>query len=142
MPQESIWLDFLNCLKFLDQLIPAAFPPELPKENHPKFWELATKLEMQERKSLSSKLKNLIQNQTGQDFTEAECWLSRRRFDWAGQLALVKAKEGVEPNVTLQELMVWALITTWESDGCISFWNHMERGGKPHPENPDGLTPI
>jgi hypothetical protein len=39
-------------------------------------------------------------------------------------------------------VLEWALVKTWETDGCIGLWNHAERGGKPHPENPDGLSPI
>jgi len=142
MPEKSIWLDYIECLKLLDQAVPAEFPPELPPETNPDFWVRATKLEMENRKVLSGKIRTLIEKQTDPGFTELECWLYRRRTDWAGQLALVKVKERVEPNVPLADLLIWGLVTTWETDGCISLWNHMERGGKPHPKNPDGLIPI
>jgi hypothetical protein len=142
MAQQSIWLDFIECLKILDKEIPAEFPPELPSENDPNFWLLATKLEMQARSGLSTKIRALIETQVSPDFSKLECWLYRRRTEWAGQVALVKVKEGVEPNVMLAELLVWGLVTSWENAGCISMWNHMERGGQPHPKNPDGLSPT
>lgn len=63
-------------------------------------------------------------------------------MEWAAQVAIVKVQEGVEPDAPLAEVLDWALNKTWESDGCIALWNHAERGGKPHPANPDGLSPI
>jgi hypothetical protein len=71
-----------------------------------------------------------------------EGFIYRRRVEWAAQLALAKAQEGIEPDAPLSEVLSWLLVTSWESDGCIALWHHAERGGKPHPENPHGLTPI
>lgn len=73
--------------------------------------------------------------------TPLEAWLYRRRVEWAAQVALFKAKERVEPDAPLSVVLDWLLIGSWESDGCIGLWNHAERGGKPHPENLDGLRP-
>lgn len=142
MGQQSIWLDYIECLKLLDKAIPAKFPPELPPETDAAFWPLAMKLEMTARKGLSAKIRELVEKQIEVEFSDLECWLYRRRTEWAAQLALAKVKEKVEPNVSMEELLIWGLIKTWESDGCISMWNHMERGGKPHPKNVDGLSPI
>jgi hypothetical protein len=143
MPEEqSIWSDMIHCLKLLDQVIPAEFPDELPAETQHDFWERAMKLEMQTRSLLSCKIRELLNTKEPPAMSKAECWMYRRRVEWACQAALSKVKEGVEPNVTLEELLLWGLVTTWESDGCIAMWNHMQRGGKPHSKNPDGLTPT
>ncbi len=74
--------------------------------------------------------------------TPLEAWLYRRRVEWAAQVILVKAKERVEPDASVAEVLDWLLIGSWESDGCIGLWNHAERGGKSHPENPDFLSPV
>ncbi|MBX3747311.1 MAG: hypothetical protein KF833_18535 [Verrucomicrobiae bacterium] len=71
-----------------------------------------------------------------------ETWCFRKRLEWAAQLALAKVLEDVEPEASLTEVLVWCLVDSWHTDGCVAFWNNAERGGKPHPENPDGLHPI
>jgi hypothetical protein len=97
---------------------------------------------MSTRDVLSAKVRSLVNGEGLCAMTPLEAWLYRRRVEWAAQVAFVKAKERVEPDVSLAELLDWLLIGTWESDGCIGLWNHAERGGKPHPENSDGLSPV
>lgn len=140
--RKSIWQDFMTWLCHAEARLPKVYPPELPPESTPDFWFIACKHEMSLRDGLSAKLRLLIGGKEPCSLTLLEAWLFRRRLEWAGQVALTKVKQGEEPNATLPEVLEWALVKTWETDGCIGLWNHAERGGKPHPENPDGLSPI
>lgn len=97
---------------------------------------------MASRAVLSMKVRAMIATSKLPEITPLEAWFYRRRVEWAGQVALAKAQEGVEPDAALEEVLEWALVNTWETDGCVALWNHMERNGRPHPENPDGLSPI
>ena len=139
---KSMWLDVLDWLKSMDSRLPAIFPPELPPEESPDFWFRVAQLEMSTRDTLSTKVRSLVNGEGFPFMTPLEAWLYRRRVEWAAQLALVKAKERVEPDASLPEVLEWLLVRSWESDGCVAIWNHAERGGRPHPENPDGLSPI
>ena len=139
---KSVWMDVLKWMESKDSLLPSTFPTELPAEESPDFWFRVAQVEMSTRDMLSSKVRSLITGETPPLMTSLEAWLYRRRVEWAAQLALVKATERVEPNASLSEILEWALVSSWESDWCIGLWNHAERGGKAHPENPDGLSPI
>lgn len=139
---RSMWLDVLDWLKATDGRLAAIFPPELPAESAPDFWFRVAQIEMSTRDTLSAKLRLLARGEECPAMTLLEAWLYRRRAEWAAQLAILKAKEGVEPDVPLAQVLEWALVSSWESDGCIGLWNHAERGGKPHPENPDGMSPM
>ena len=125
-----------------ESILPKAWPQELPPENTPDFWFTACKYEMATRDSLSAKVRVLIEGARLPSWTLLEVWLFRRRLEWAGQVALAKVAEGVDPDATLPEILEWALVKTWETDGCVGMWNHAERSGKPHPGNPDGLSPL
>jgi len=139
---ESVWIDVLDWLKAMDSRLPAVFPPELPPETSPDFWFRVAQIEMSTRDALSAKVRSLVRGEGLSAMTPLEAWLYRRRVEWAAQVAFVKAKERVEPDVSLAQVLDWLLIGTWESDGCIGLWNHAERGGRAHPQNPGGLTPI
>lgn len=141
MKPESIWPDFMAWLVRAEKDLPQVWPPELPSETTPDFWFTVCRFEMSTRDIVSEKLRLLLSGRAV-DPTLLEVWFFRRRFEWAGQVALAKAKEGVEPPVPLAEVLEWALVKTWQTDGCISLWKHAERGGKPHPDNPDGLSPL
>ncbi|MBI4024823.1 MAG: hypothetical protein HY360_07555 [Verrucomicrobia bacterium] len=97
---------------------------------------------MSTRDIVSAKIRSLVKGAGCSAMTPLEAWLYRRRVEWAAQVVLMKVQERVVPKVSLTELLDWLLIGSWESDGCIGLWNHAERGGKPHPENPDGLSPT
>lgn len=139
---KSVWMDVLKWMESRDCLLPSDFPLELPAEESPDFWFLAAKVEMSTRDVLSAKIRSFIAGGAPASMTPLDAWLYRRRVEWAAQLALAKATERVEPNAPLSEILEWALVSSWESDGCVSLWNHAERGGKAHPENPDGLSPT
>lgn len=76
--------------------------------------------------------------------TPLESWLFWRRIEWGGQMILARAMKEVAPaeSISMSDILQWALVDTWETNGCIAMWIHSERGGKPHPENPDGLSPL
>ena len=126
----------------MESRLPAIFPPELPPEASADFWFHVVQIEMEHRNTVSAKVRLLVSNDELPAMTVLEIWLYRRRVEWAAQVALVKAKERIEPSVPLSDVLVWLLIDSWESDGCIGLWNHAERGGRPDPNNPDGLSPI
>lgn len=139
---KSIWIEVLAWLKAMDSKLIAEFPTELPTESSPDFWFRVARIEMSTREDLSTKVRSLIFGGDPSSMSVLEAWLYRRRVEWAGQLTLVKVQEGVEPEASLAEVLEWLLIESWDSDGCIGLWNHAERGGKPHPSNPDGLSPV
>ena len=144
--EQSTWSVANNWLIALDKTLSSAWPSELPPESDPGFWKLAAKLEMQHRSLISRKIEQMIAAaRKPSSMTALELWFYRRRVEWAAQLFLAAVQRGIEPpgSACLPEVLKWALIDSWTTDGCIGFWNHaIERGGKSHPENPDGLTPI
>jgi hypothetical protein len=139
---KSIWLDLLEWLEETETQLPSVFPHELPPEESIDFWFRATEMEMSTRETVSTKVLHLVNGREYSSFTPLEAWLYRRRGEWAAQLALAKVQTHVEPDVPLTKVLEWALVSSWNSDGCIAFWNHAERGGKPRPENPDGMSPT
>lgn len=144
LDKNTIWLKAIQWMQNAGLYITERWPEELPPETTIGFWKLACQIEMRDRETISQKIRLLISNDGAQTpMTDLEAWLYRRRVEWAGQVALSQVQKGVEPVETLNQVLEWLLIRTWETDGCIAFWNHaIERGGKPHPENPDGMSPI
>lgn len=126
----------------MDSRLPSRYPSELPPLNSPGFWFAVAKVEIATRDTLSSKVRLLVKGEQFPSMSPLEAWLYRRRVEWAAQVVLARVKSQVQTQTPLPEVLDWLLIRSWESDGCIGLWNHAERGGKPHPENPDGLTPI
>jgi len=127
--------------------LPHEWPPELPLEEQSQteaFWLEACRHEMSTRQMLSAKIRTLLEGLERPSISPLESWLLWRRFEWAGQVIIAKASQHVSPpdTVPLSEVLEWALIQTWETDGCIGMWRHAERGGVPHAENPDGLSPL
>jgi len=121
----------------MDSRLPSDYPSELPPLNSPDFWFAVSKLEIATRDTVSAKVRLLVKGAELPPMTPLEAWLYRRRVEWAGQLCLAGAQKG-EPDLYLHQALEWLLIGSWESDGCVSLWNHAERGGKPHPEIPMG----
>lgn len=139
---KSIWLDVLAWLKAMEVRLPTVYPTELPPESSDGFWFHVAQIEMSTRDTLSAKVQALVAGAEFPAMSDLEVWLYRRRVEWAAQLALASAQRKIEPEAPLGDLLEWLLIDSWESDGCIGLWNHAERGGTPHPENPDGLSPT
>ena len=128
----SRWIEMLEWMKAVSVKLPPVWPTELPPESDLKFWTIATKFEFQTRAAISAKLTSLVATGELPPTTPLEHWFFHRRFEWAAQLAEAKAKAGVEPPVPLKEVLLWALVKTWTTDGCIAFWNNAERAGKPY----------
>lgn len=137
-----MWIDVIEWLKRIDQQVQQQYPPELPVADDPEMWRVAQKLEMSTRDRLSDLIRSLVRTEVFPPMTLLDAWFYRRRVEWAAQLAWWKAKDGVEPDATLQEVLLWILVTTWESDGCIGFWNACERGGQPHPNLPPDMPRL
>jgi len=130
LPTDTVWSRFVDWLSSIDAQLPQNWPAELPPESDPQFWWTAVRLEMSGRKALSAKLRSLVETGELPAMTDVDVWMYRRRVEWAGQLAVLKMQAGVEPDAPLPQVLTWALIDTWESDGCVGLWNHAERGGK------------
>ena len=139
---KPTWIDVLDWLEATSSRLPPVLPTELPPESSPDFWFRVAQIEMSTRDTLSAKVRSLVNGEESSSMTLLDAWFYRRRIEWAAQLAFAKAKQGVELDDALAYILAWLLVDSWESDGCIALWNHAERGGKPHPENPDGLSPI
>lgn len=137
----SVWVDALSWLRLLEKTLSSRWPEELPHEQGPDFWFRAAQLEMSTRDRLSGSIRLILSGGDMPSLSPLEEWMLRRRFEWAGQLVLLKAEQGVVPPIGLAEVLEWLLVRSWESDGCIAMWNHAERGGKPDPRNPEGLSP-
>lgn len=133
----KIWLLLLDSIQAILAELPARWPAELPPESDARFWWEAVRHEMAGRKALSEKLARIADTGECPELTDFECWMARRRGDWAAQV--VAAQLHTQPPDDIRLLLRWALIETWEKDGCVGFWNHAERGGEPHPKWIDGL---
>lgn len=129
-------------MRACEAVLPAVWPNELPAESTPGFWFSVCQHEMKTRKEISTKLRTMIETGDSGTVSPLEAWLIRRRFEWAGQVALAAVTKRIEPDGGLAEALHEVLVRSWESDGCIGMWNHAERDGKPHPENLDGLSPL
>lgn len=133
---NSLWLDLLAWMQALDARLPVDRPEDMLPEGDPQFWWQVAGIEFQTRGAVNAKIEALLATMEPIAMMPWEAFLIRKRMEWAAQVALAKAKEGVEPDATLLEVLRWTLLTTWESDGCIALWNNAERGGKPHPDTP------
>jgi len=142
MPHNSIWIDVLAWLKHVDQHVPQQYPDELPPAEDPSLWLVAQKLEMSIRDKLSDLIRTLLSTGECPPMNPLEAWFYRRRVEWAAQLVCWKVNECVEPNSTIHDVLKWLLVTSWESDGCIAFWNACERGGQPHPDRPQWMAGL
>ncbi len=148
MPSNpQLWSAAMEWMQIQAVNLPKAWPPELPPEDKSKtedFWRQVCRHEMTTRNSLSTKIRMLLDGSEPPSISALESWLLWRRFEWAGQIIMAKASQNIAPpdDVPLTEVLDWALVRTWETDGCVEVWNHSERGGVPHPENPEGFSPL
>jgi hypothetical protein len=95
---------------------------------------------MSTRDNVSALIRTLVDGWALPPMTPLDCWMLRRRLEWASQLIQAKLEEGIAPppTVSVQQVLDWALIRTWDSDGCIAMWMHGERKGSPHPRKSPG----
>ena len=136
--------DALHWMDEMDQRLLREWPEELPPEHSEGFWQEATRLEMNERRAISQKIARLISTgDPGNIMSVLDQWFYRRRVEYAAQYCLGCAKRQIDPDDDLRSFLHYLLISSWEEHGCLAFWNHaIERGGEPHPENPDGTSPL
>lgn len=135
----KFWLGAMDWMSGEIARLAADWPPELPPQSSATgeaFWMEASRREMSTRDTLSAKLRRLIADGERSAMTALECWMLRRRVEWAAQLAMAKTAEGILPDAPLTEVLDWLLVSSWESDGCLAMWKHAERGGAPHPAGP------
>jgi len=145
MESDRFWLDFMDALEVITDALPKAWPAELPPENESRseaFWMAACREEMRTRKKLSGWIRALLERRGPSPMTAIECWLLRRRVEWAAQLGMAAADRGILPQEPLPVILDWALVRTWEKDGCQGMWLHAERGGEAHPETPPWLKDL
>lgn len=140
--RKSLWPEVMTWLRACEAALPALWPPELPPEQTLDFWFVACRHEMRTRQEISTQIRRMIETGDSGTVSPLAAWLIRRRLEWAGQMALAGASRKVEPAGGVAEALYEVLVLSWETDGCIGMWNHAERDGKPHPENPDGLSPL
>lgn len=144
--KKSKILDAFDWMIETDKRLPASWPEELPPESDPGFWTEAMKAEMTGRVSLSKKIRLLIADPAQpHPMTDLESWLYRRRAQWARQCLHAAAQKGlaIPDEAPLGEVLYWVLVQAWEKEGCLAFWEHaIERGGVPHPDNPEGFSPL
>lgn len=140
---RSVWLEFMDGLKLISSRLPTVWPAELPPESTPDFWFIACRHEMSTRDSVSALARALTEKGLPEHpVSPLEGWMLRRRIEWAGQWGLAALQKGLEPVEPSHEVLRHALVTSWEKAGCVALWYNAERGGKPHPDNPDGLKPL
>lgn len=140
---RSVWQDVLAWLQRLHPALLLEMPKELPPVETQDFWPSATRLEMSLRKDVDSRVEGFI----GSDFSlvtdPAISWLIHRRLEWAAQVVFEAALRDPFSDIPLEKALRWAMIESWDSDGCIGFWNHaIERGGQPPTEDPYGIARL
>lgn len=136
------WKNITGRLVAAEKELPAVWPAELPPEDTKDFWFTACRYEMMMRKEISRRMRLMFRGEEMGDVLPLDAWLFRRRMEWAGQMALTAMQKNVPPAETAETTLEQLLVESWETSGCISMWKHAEREGRPHPENPDGLTPL
>lgn len=138
----AFWLELIDVLRMFADSLTDEWPRELPPEDQERsesFWMAACHEEMRTRQTLSAKIRTLLGLLEQPSMDPLESWLFRRRIEWAAQLAADQARRGKSLPPSLPAALVWALVDSWETDGCQGMWSHAERGGVPHPESDDWI---
>lgn len=140
-----IWVDVIAELRRISDRLPSSWPSELPAESDPGLWRAAARLEMACRKEVSGICSRLAAGLELPPISPLHGWFVHRRLEFGLQAILTKVHERIVPDesIPMTEILRIFLISVWDSDGCLAFWNTaIERGGRPHEENPDGLRPL
>lgn len=141
----QMWCDAIRWMDKSVKQLTVDWPEEFPPESDKDFWTIACQMEMKNRAVMTQKTRRLVSTgRPDQIMTVLEQWYYRRRVEFAVQLCIAGVQREVHnPKASLRELLHYLLVESWDDSGCIAMWNHaIERGGQPHPENPDGLTPL
>lgn len=136
------WRNIMDWLVSTAKQLPEIWPQELPPEETSDFWFTACRFEMLTRKEISARMRLMFHGQEMGEVLPLESWFFRRRIEWASQIVLAAVQKDLPPEGTAEDTLEHLLIESWEKDGCVGMWYHAERDGRPHPENPDGLSPL
>jgi hypothetical protein len=133
------WRDVIDVLALLERGLPQVYPTDPDRET----WEALLRLERAVRNDVSSWLRLALQARAAPDSIPPKwAFLVNLRIKWALQLVRGYEARKVAPALPGNQILQWLLIETWETAGCAALQNHVARGGSPHPENPNGETPL
>ena len=91
-----------------------------------------SQLEMEFRSEVSRKIELILTHGPKQvSLTQLEQWFCMRRIETAIRMISEYRRIGDMPPFPLNDLLHYLLIDTWNSDGCIGFWNHADKIGSP-----------
>jgi hypothetical protein len=143
MESGNRFLEITDWLLALSRELTVVWPEELPPESDTEaFWMAACREEMRMRHMLSAKIPALGRGLDPASLEPLEAWLLRMRIQWAVQLVDAASSKATDTDVSVEWFRDFALVRSWESEGCQGFWSHAERGGEPHPEAPRWLRDL
>jgi hypothetical protein len=145
MDGENMFLVFTNWLMDVSRTLPKAWPEQLPpveEEQTEGFWMAACREEMRTRHTLSAKILAWGPEPDASSLEPIEGWLVGMRIQWALQLVDAASQKATDTDVTLEWLIDFAMVRSWETNGCQGFWLHAERAGQAHPEAPGWLRDL
>ncbi|MBR4653473.1 MAG: hypothetical protein IKO72_08945 [Kiritimatiellae bacterium] len=137
--------DLFDLLETIEQLRPKDWPPELPPEGTPGFWEAATRQEFAHRATLTEKIRLALKDglQSVAAWTPIESWLYSRRRDWVIQIVYEAVMNHVSCSDSPQDFLMNVIVDHWRGEGAHAFWDFaMERGGKPSPETDEDIVKM
>ena len=117
----------------IDKTLSKTWPRELPPENTPGFWEVASRLEFANRSALTAKIRLALSQPVPTFFSLSpiEVWLLLRRFEFVAQFVFECVAQKVCHTDTPRNFLKILICDKWLDFGALSFWNFaMERGGK------------
>ena len=137
--------ELFDLLDKIEKILPKKWPPELPPETTPGFWEIATRQEFAHRATLTEKIRLALTGslESVATWSPIEVWLYQRRMEWATQIVLAGAKQKLSCTDSAEEFLLDIMVEHWHDQGALAFWEHaMERDGKPHPEADEDILKL
>lgn len=132
---KNRWLDVSGRLVELEAGLPHLWPEELPEKVDHVFWATAGRLEIQHRSVIDELVTIAVTTGVWPAMSPLSGWLIQRRLEWGIQVIAAKVMDYcVEPPVEVSdnEVLLWALVATWGSDGIYAMQNqtlkHAPRG--------------
>jgi len=117
------WENFAHALDILGKDLINGLPRDLPDpaDEISEFWNAVRKAEMQCRQALSETIQQILSGESPRPMTETEQLLFRFRLEWAMEFAKDRMRKNL-PHPTLREALLFALVGSWEQQGCLEFW--------------------
>lgn len=137
--------ELFDLLDKIEKILPKTWPPELPPESTPGFWETATRQEFAHRATLTEKIRLVLTGsiESVATWSPIEAWLYRRRTEWATQIVLAGVKDNIACTDSAEEFLLDIMVEHWHDQGALAFWEHaMERDGKPHPAADEDILKL